>query len=129
MSRVYAVSPIVQIPTEKPVTVKIQPIPTHYTQAQIDEMTQNTFHPYILRTLIKCESQNTNVARLDSNGLMSYGLLQFNGTATWSEYSPLANVTGSPMNPAAAIKVADYMISIGELHRWSCAYITGLLKK
>ncbi len=90
-------------------------------------MTANTLHPAILRTLIKCESQNTNVARLDSNDLMSYGLLQFNGTATWSEFSPLANVSGSPMNPIDAIKVADYMISIGELKRWTCAKLTGLL--
>jgi hypothetical protein len=26
---------------------------------------------------------------------------------------------------AAAIRVADYMISNGQLHRWTCAYITG----
>jgi hypothetical protein len=92
-------------------------------------MTQNTVHPYILRTLIKCESQNTNISRLDSNGLMSYGILQFNGTATWNTYAPLAHVSSSPTNPVAAIKVADYMISNGLLHKWSCAYITGLLKK
>ena len=90
-------------------------------------MTANTVHPYILRTLIKCESQNTNVARLDSNGLMSYGILQFNGTSTWNDFSTLANVSSSPMNPVAAIAVADYMISIGQLHRWSCAKLTGLL--
>ena len=92
-------------------------------------MTDGTIHPYILRTLIKCESQNTNVARIDSNGLMSFGLLQFNGTATWDTFAPLAGVSKSatPMSPIDAIKVADYMISIGELHRWTCAYITRLL--
>jgi hypothetical protein len=30
-------------------------------------MTAGTKHLYILRALKKCESQNTNVARLDSN--------------------------------------------------------------
>ena len=121
----YSVSPHVQ--AQNPATVKIEPIPTVYSQAEIDEMTAHTFHPYILRTLIKCESQNTNVARIDSNGLMSYGILQFNETATWAEYAPLAGVSSTPMNPQAAIKVADYMLSIGQLKRWSCATITHLL--
>src|ERR1035441_8723838 len=103
------------------------PLWTHYSQAQIDKLTSGTFHPYILRTLIKCESQNTNIARIDSNGAMGWGLLQFNGTSTWNQYAPQANVTGSPMNPKDAIKVADYMISIGQLHRWTCARLTGLL--
>ena len=98
-----------------------------YTQAQIDELTENTENPIILRKLIGCESQNTNVARMDSNHQMSYGILQFNGKATWNEYAPLAGITGSPMNPAEAIKVADYMISNGELHRWTCAHILKLL--
>jgi len=109
-------------------TVTTAPIPRIYSQAEIDEMTQHAFHPYILRTLIKCESQNTNIARMDSNGLMSYGLLQFNGTATWNTYAPLAGVISStPMNPTSAIKVADYMLSVGQLHRWTCAFLTGLL--
>ena len=58
-----------------------------------------------------------------------YGVLQFNGTQTWAQFASLAGVSSSssPMNPSAAIKVADYMISIGQLHRWTCAYITGLL--
>ena len=122
---VYKVSAAPQAP--KAATVNFEPRPRVYSQAEIDQMTADTLHPAILRTLIKCESQNTNVARLDSNDLMSYGLLQFNGTATWLEFSPLANVSGSPMNPTDAIKVADYMISIGELKRWTCAKLTGLL--
>jgi len=86
-------------------------------------MTAGTQHPTILRKLIKCESQNTNIARLDSNGKIGFGLLQFNGTDTWSQFAPLAGVSGTPMNPIAAIKVADHMISIGQLHRWTCAHI------
>ena len=129
--RVYAVSapvkPIVAVVAPNPVAGQIQPTPRVYSQAEIDEMTENTAHPSILRQLIKCESQNTNVARLDSNHLMSFGLLQFNGTATWQEFSPLANVSGSPMNPQDAIKVADYMISNGFLGRWTCAHILNLL--
>jgi hypothetical protein len=107
--------------------VKIEQLWTHYSQVQIDKLTSGTFHPFILRTLIKCESQNVNIARIDSNGAMGWGLLQFNGTSTWNQYAPQANVTGSPMNPKDAIKVADYMISVGQLHRWTCARLTGLL--
>jgi hypothetical protein len=48
------------------------------------------------------------------------GLLQFNGTATWNTFAPLAGVISStPMNPTSAIKVADYMLSVGQLHRWT----------
>ena len=98
-------------------TVTTEPRPRVYSQSEINQMTAGTTHPSILRTLIKCESQNTNVARSDSNRLRSYGLLQFNGTATWSEFSQLAHVSGNPMNPTDAIKVADYMISHGQLGR------------
>ena len=120
-------SVVAQVQPKNRATEAIAPRPRVYTQAEIDQMTQATTHPYILRTLIKCESQNTNIARLDSNGLMSYGLLQFNGTSTWAEYASLARIRSTPMNPQSAIEVADWMISHGELHRWSCAYITGLL--
>jgi hypothetical protein len=112
---------------QKPAQASFESRPREYSHAEIDEITAGTKHPYILRTLIKCESENTNVARLDSNHLMSYGLLQFNGTATWQEYSPLASVSGTPMNPIDAVKVADWMISHGQLKRWSCAKLTGLL--
>jgi hypothetical protein len=119
---------IPQASAKNSATVTTAPKPRVYSQAEIDELTQNTFHPYILRTLIKCESQNTNIARMDSNGLMSYGLLQFNGTATWNTYAPLAGVISStPMNPTSAIKVADYMLSVGQLHRWTCARIEHLV--
>jgi hypothetical protein len=98
-----------------------------YTQSEIDEMTQNTLHPLILRKLIKCESQNTNVARIDSNGIMSYGILQFNGSATWNTFAPLAGVTNSAMNPIAAIKVSDWMISNHAGGRWTCWHILGMM--
>lgn len=129
--KVYAISPSINIPTQN--TIKSPHVAysnhkgTVYTQAQIDKLTEGAKNTTIIRTLIKCESQNTNLERMDSNGKMSYGLLQFNGTATWKQFSALADVSGSPLNPPDAIKVADWMISHGELHRWTCAYITGLL--
>jgi hypothetical protein len=90
-------------------------------------MLAGTTNTYDLRKLIQCESQNTNIARMDSNHLMSYGILQFNGTSTWNSFSALADVSGTPMNPAAAISTADWMISHGFLDRWTCARIEHLL--
>lgn len=64
---------------------------------------------------------------MDSNNKMSYGLLQFQ-KSTWDGFVGRASATGqSPMNPASAIKVADWMISHGFLKRWTCAYILGML--
>jgi hypothetical protein len=105
----------------------LQPIPRHYTQPEIDFMLEGTKNSYDLKKLIQCESQNTNIARMDSNNVVSYGILQFNGTATWSTFAPLAGVSSrTPMNPQSAIMVADWMISHGELHRWTCAKIQNL---
>jgi hypothetical protein len=106
---------------------QIKGIPERYSPVEIDQMLAGTENPGILRQLIQCESQNTNIARIDSNGLMSYGILQFNGTATWSTFAPLAGVSSSAMNPIAAIRVADWMVSHGFLSRWSCARILHLL--
>lgn len=84
-------------------------------------------HRGIIRELISCESQGRNIARPDSNGLLSYGILQFNGTSTWNEFSRRAGVSGSPMEPRKAILVADFMISNGQLGRWTCAHLLELL--
>jgi hypothetical protein len=92
-----------------------------FTHSEIDAFLVGTTNTTLLRKLIKCESQNQNVARMDDNGLMSFGILQFNGTATWDTFAPLAGVSSSPMNPVSAIKVADWMISNGQLARWGCA--------
>jgi hypothetical protein len=126
--KVYAISPIV--PKQPIASPRAES--SHqwhvYTPAEIDELLQDTANPVILKKLISCESQDTNIARMDSNHQISYGLLQFNGTATWQEFSALANVSGSPMIPDDAVKVADWMISNGALGRWTCAHILKLIK-
>lgn len=80
-----------------------------------------------IERLIQCESQGVNIARPDSNGLLSYGILQFNGTSTWSDFSAKSGIMGSPMYPADAIRMADWAIDHGFLARWSCAKILHLL--
>lgn len=78
--------------------------------------------------LIECESQGLNIGRPDSNGQMSWGVLQFNGTATWQEMEHRFHYYGDPRNPAQAIHMADMMISNGLLGRWSCARTLGMVK-
>ncbi len=77
--------------------------------------------------LIQCESQGLNVGRPDSNGQISWGVLQFNGTSTWQEMERRFHFYGDPRNPPEAIHMADLMISNGLLGRWSCARTLGLV--
>ena len=79
-----------------------------------------------IEKLIQCESQGVNVARLDSNHVISWGLLQFNGTSTWDEAEAKFGFYGSPLIPSDAIHMADLMISGGELGRWTCAHLLQL---
>ena len=78
--------------------------------------------------LIQCESQGQNISRLDSNGQVSRGILQFNGTSTWNEMERRFDFYGDPRNPTAAIHMADMMISSGLVGRWTCARSLGLTK-
>jgi len=81
-----------------------------------------------LERLIQCESQGLNISRTDSNGQMSWGILQFNGTSTWNEMEQRFNFYGDPRNPPDAIHMADMMISSGLIGRWACARSLGLTK-
>ena len=85
-------------------------------------------NPSTLGRLIQCESQGQNISRTDSNGQMSRGILQFNGTSTWNEMEQRFNFYGDPRNPPDAIHMADMMISSGLIGRWGCARSLGLTK-
>jgi hypothetical protein len=82
----------------------------------------------IVESLIQCESQGQNISRVDSNGQISRGILQFNGTSTWNEMEHRFNFYGDPGNPPQAIHMADMMISSGLIGRWTCAHSLGLTK-
>jgi hypothetical protein len=138
--KIYVVSParastgVATVPSERESPIQTQsPLETqniasngaypegyHFTQAQIDTWLEGTKNPALLRKLIQCESQDQNVSRIDSNGLLSRGILQFNGTSTWADFAPRASVSSTPLNPQAAIAVADYMITEGFADRWGC---------
>jgi len=125
--KVYAISPIV--PKQPIASPRAESsYQWHlYTPAEIDELTENMANPVILQKLISCESQDTNIARMDSNHQMSYGLLQFQAS-TWKDFQNQSHIQGSPMNVSSAIAMADWAVSNGFLGRWTCAHILKLVK-
>lgn len=81
----------------------------------------------IIEKLIQCESGGVNISRPDSDGIMSDGILQFHrGPAdtlaggTWEDFSQASGITGSPRDPADAIRMTDWAISHGLGPHWTC---------
>jgi hypothetical protein len=88
----------------------------------------------IIEKLIQCESQGVNISRPDSDGIISDGILQFHrgpkntlASSTWEAFSKASGITGSPIIPADAIRMADWAISHGLLSHWTCARILHLI--
>ena len=125
LPRAYAIAPIPpKVVSPSPATPYYSD--EHFTPNDIDELLASTTNTYDLRKLISCESENTNVARMDSNHKTSYGVLQFQAS-TWVDFQSQSHIQGSPMNVSSAIAMADWAISHGYLHRWTCAKIQGLI--
>jgi hypothetical protein len=72
--------------------------------------------------LIPCESMGATIDRVDTNGKMSYGILQFQD---WDEWERASGITGDPDNRADAIRMAEWAIQNGMINRWTCS---GILK-
>ncbi len=72
--------------------------------------------------LIPCESMGRTINRIDSNGKMSYGILQFQD---WDEWEAMSGLSGNPDNRADAIRMAEWAIQNGMINHWTCA---GILK-
>jgi hypothetical protein len=80
-----------------------------------------------IERLIQCESRGMNISRPDSDGIMSDGILQFHrgpadtlAGSTWEDFSQASGITGSPKDPADAIRMADWAISHGLGPHWTC---------
>jgi hypothetical protein len=80
-------------------------------------------NPEKIEALVSCESQGVNITRMDSNGLYSNGVAQFNGTSTWAMMERKFDFYGSPDIPGDAIHMMDMAIDGGLIGRWSCAHI------
>jgi hypothetical protein len=81
----------------------------------------------IIEKLIQCESRGMNISRPDSDGITSDGILQFHRgptdtltRGTWEDFSQASGITGSPKDPADAIRMTDWAISHGLGPHWTC---------
>jgi hypothetical protein len=72
--------------------------------------------------LIPCESGGRTIHHLDSNGKMSYGILQFQD---WEEWERVSGIQGDPDNSDDAIRMAEWGIERGMIDHWGCARILG----
>src|SRR3990167_5897596 len=83
----------------------------------------------VVQRLIYCESGGQNVAKLDSNGKYSYGVLQIQWS-TWNQWSKDSGITGEPMNKTNAVKMAKWAIENGQIKHWTeWKYAMGLQDK
>jgi hypothetical protein len=74
--------------------------------------------------LIPCESMGRTINRIDSNGKMSYGILQFQD---WNEWEAASGLGGNPDNRADAIRMAEWAIENGMINHWTCAQILRMM--
>jgi hypothetical protein len=74
--------------------------------------------------LIPCESGGQPIEHLDSNGKMSYGILQFQD---WDEWQRMSGITGNPENRDDAIRMAEWGIQHGMIDHWGCARILHII--
>jgi hypothetical protein len=129
--------PIEEVPTEAALVktaqavekapAKIRKVTSVTYQNQSDLMSHwaavmdqlGTVHKTTLLRMIKCESggrEKIVVWDVHSN---SYGILQFK-TPTWDWFSQKAGISGSPLDGAKAIQVADWALSNNLGHHWTC---------
>jgi hypothetical protein len=74
----------------------------------------------IISHLIACESEGRDVDEIDSNGVMSYGILQYQD---WPNWEKISGRSGSPDNTNDAINMARWAVAHGYLDHWSCSAI------
>jgi hypothetical protein len=74
--------------------------------------------------LIPCESMGKTVNRIDSNGKMSYGILQFQD---WDEWEAVSGLRGDPDNREDAIRMAEWAVENGMVNHWTCAQILKMM--
>lgn len=119
--------------TESLVSEATEAVLTDYSPASLPPGTRNRL---IISKLIKCESGGRNISAPDSDGIVSDGVLQFHrsskdapaGSGTWAWMASLSGITGTPIRPSDAVRMADWAIDHGYLSHWSCAKILHLTK-
>jgi hypothetical protein len=94
----------------------------HGSRLTIGAPTSRETADLAIEHLIPCESGGRIVDRLDTNGKMSYGILQFQD---WPEWERMSGISGDPDNPDDAIRMAEWGIQHGMIDHWACARILG----
>ena len=74
--------------------------------------------------LIPCESMGRTINRIDANGKMSYGILQFQD---WKEWEAASGLRGDPDNRQDAIRMGEWAIQNGMINHWTCAQILKMM--
>lgn len=94
----------------------------HNSKLVVGAPTSREAADFAIEHLIPCESGGRAVDRVDTNGKMSYGILQFQD---WPEWERVSGISGDPDNPDDAIRMAEWGIEHGMIDHWSCARILG----
>jgi hypothetical protein len=94
----------------------------HKAKLTIGSPTSRETADLAIEHLIPCESGGRAVDRLDTNGKMSYGILQFQD---WPEWERVSGLSGDPDDPRDAIRMAEWGIEHGMIDHWTCARILG----
>lgn len=91
-----------------------------YPKLEVGAPTNRATADLVIEHLIPCESMGKPLNRVDTNGKMSYGILQFQD---WDEWERISGITGSPDNRADSIRMAEWAIQNGMINHWTCAQI------
>lgn len=95
-----------------------------YRKLEVGVPTDRTTADLAIEHLIPCESMGRTINRIDSNGKMSYGILQFQD---WNEWEAASGLTGNPDNRRDAIRMAEWAIQNGMINHWGCAQILKIM--
>lgn len=95
-----------------------------YQKFEVGMPTDRATADLAIEHLIPCESMGRTINRIDSNGKMSYGILQFQD---WNEWEAASGLTGNPDNRHDAIRMAEWAIQNGMINHWSCAQILKMM--
>jgi hypothetical protein len=95
-----------------------------YPKLEVGWPTDRATADLAIEHLIPCESMGKNINRVDSNGKMSYGILQFQD---WDEWEAASGLTGNPDNRRDAIRMAEWAIQNGMVNHWTCAQILKMM--
>ncbi|HEX5423043.1 MAG TPA: hypothetical protein VFW94_05790 [Candidatus Acidoferrales bacterium] len=95
-----------------------------YQKLEVGVPTDRATADLAIEHLIPCESMGRTINRIDSNGKMSYGILQFQD---WNEWEAASGLTGNPDNRHDAIRMAEWAIQNGMINHWGCAQILKMM--